>query len=414
MAVPPACQSIKSEIEALELVRDAVQGSMESLGPSQKPAALREVRALNREIAELADDLATCIVASTPIPSTPSLSIGAIMVVQAIQTPTDEAALVAGKRTGVRVFVGSGLPGGPPFPPGTGVVPQVTGSLVVTDVSSGASTTLQPLNPGGVIEAAAVADPSLNRLDRSLLFELPSGFLSGTVRLTARASVLGQPALSAPAGAKTVTFLPQQDQNILPILLSDPLLLLQAPDKATFAASLAGARARMPIAEQGFIVLPPIQTALSPGIDLRGGFGWGWLCFNLATWVFLFPTQDVGGLRTALVPDHDQYAYGGIGTWRIGPSNPASASRAGRPVTLAHELGHTYGLGHASCPAPGTPGAPSTLDSRLPATLRYPGLNVATRSLIPSGTGELMSYCNLPDRWPSEDYWEAVRTRVPI
>jgi hypothetical protein len=420
MAVPPACQSIKSEIEALELVRDAVQATMESLGPGQKPAALKEVRRLNREIADLSDDLADCIVASTPIPSTPSLSIGAIMVVQAIQTPTDEAALVAGKRTGVRVFVGSGLPGGPPFPPGTGVVPNVTGSLVVTDVSSGASATLQPLNPGGVIEAAAAADPSLNRLDRSLLFELPPGFLSGTVRLTATASVVGQPALSAPAGTKTVTFLPQQRQNILPILLSDPLLGLQAPDRSTFAATLADARKRMPVAEQGFVVLPPIQTTLSPGIDLRGGFGWGWLCFNLATWVFLFPTQDVGGLRTALVPNtvnepsDRRYAYGGIATWRIGPSNPASASQAGLGTTVAHELGHTFALGHASCPPPGTDGAPGQLDSRLPATLRYPGLDVSNRRLIPSGTGELMSYCGDEARWPSEDFWEAVRTRVPI
>jgi hypothetical protein len=220
--------------------------------------------------------------------------------------------------------------------------------------------------------------------------------------------------LSAPAATKTVTFLNQPNQNILPILLSDPLLLLQAPDKATFASTLAGARARMPIAEQGFVVLPPIQTALSPGIDLRGGFGWGWLCFNLATWVFLFPTQDVGGLRTALVPNHEDYAYNGIGMWRIGPSNPASASRAGLPATLAHELGHTYALGHASCPPPGEDRAPGGLDARLPARLRYPGLDVSTRSLVPSGTGEIMSYCDEQRRWPSEDYWEAVRTRVPI
>jgi hypothetical protein len=197
--------------------------------------------------------------------------------------------------------------------------------------------------------------------------------------------------------------------------LSDPLLLLNMPSRPAFAATLAAARLRMPLAEQGFVVKPRIETALPPGIDLRGAPGWGWLCFNLATWVFLFPTQDVGGLRTALVPADSRYAFNGIGTPRVGLTPPASATQSGLGTTMAHELGHAFvGPGHAGCPPAGAPGAPADIDTALRTRLAWPGLDVPARTVIPSGRAVLMSYCDGQDRWPSEQYWESVRTRVPI
>jgi hypothetical protein len=41
-------------------------------------------------------------------------------------------------------------------------------------------------------------------------------------------------------------------------------------------------------------------------------------------------------------------------------------------------------------------------------------VNVPARQVVPSGTGELMSYCGGQSRWPSPTYWEYVRVRVPI
>jgi hypothetical protein len=414
MAVPEACQGIQDHIDALETARAALQGELAAAPTPQKPYIKTQIDDINSELKKLQDNLANCIVANTTIPVTPSLEVSLIQVIQAIQTPTDEAKLVAGKRTGVRVFVTSGLPGGPPFPPGTGVVPNVTGTLTATSVASGAATTLAPLNPGAVIEAPPAAAQDLDRPDHALLFELPDGFIDGAVTLTASAAVAGNPAIGAPTASKTVGFLPQATQPILPVLLSDPLLLLNAPTRTAFAATLATARVRMPIAEQGFVVKPWIETSLSPGIDLRGTLGWGWLCFNLATWVFLFPTQDVGGLRTALVPGDSRYALNGIGAPRVGLTPPASATRSGLGTTMAHEMGHAFGSPHAGCPPEGAPGAPAGIDTSLRSRLAYPGLDVAAGTVIPSGRGALMSYCDAQARWPTEQYWEFVRTRVPI
>jgi hypothetical protein len=412
VSVPAECLGIYNQVEGFRDKRDDLQQELQTAAPARKPFIVREIRTLNAQIAELEDDLAVCV-AAAPVPATPpgpALTITRLEVTQAIQTAADSVVLVANKRTAVRVFVDSGLA---PSAPGGGLLPQVTGSLVVTDTATGASATLQALNAGGVISARPAASINPDVLNHSLLFELPSTFLQGTVRLSARATA---PGLSSLPSMRTLSFVPQPSQEILPILLSDPLLLLQSPSRAVFTATLAGARRRMPVPDSGFIVKPPIETVLSPGIDLRGTFGWNWLAFNLATWVFLFPTQDVGGLRTALVPMDSRYALNGIGTTRKFLSLPAVAAQAGLPATLAHEYGHAFGLDHAPCPAPGTPGAPTDVDPLLPGTLPAAGLDLEARSVVPAGTGEIMALasCSGQGRWPSAQYWEFVRVRVPI
>jgi hypothetical protein len=189
MPIPAACEGIQQNIGGLEAARATLQETLSMAPSGQKPFINTQISKLTANITDLEDDLADCIVANTTIPTTPSLTISWVQVIQAIQTPGEDAKPVAGKRTGVRVFVTSGLPGGAPFPPGTGVVPNVSGTVTAKSVASQSVTTLQPLNAGGVIEAPSAAEVNLDRPDHALLYELPDGFIDGIVELTAQAFV---------------------------------------------------------------------------------------------------------------------------------------------------------------------------------------------------------------------------------
>jgi hypothetical protein len=356
--------------------------------------------------------------ASVTMTEGPHLNIVDVHVAQAIPLPYQPVTLVAGKRTCVRAFVTSGLPLDWIAGAGPGQQPGVTGSLLVTHGDPPQTTVVSPpLNPNGSITAGPFVDP--NKLEHSLLFELPLELTSGTIEIHPTVRVGGMPSSTPGASAtrpspSTVTFVPQAKEKVLPILIFDSILLFGPPTQQELRATLAGALARMPLDEGGFIVKPRIETTTPPWIDLRGELGWNWLVLNLTTLIFLFPTEDVGGLRTGLVPDAASYALNGIGTPRIGATVPAIVARAGLPATLAHEWGHAYGLGHAPCPPPPSPGAPAGVDYSLPGTIPFAGVNVPARKVIASGTGELMSYCSGQSRWPSPNYWEYVRVRVPI
>jgi hypothetical protein len=210
-------------------------------------------------------------------------------------------------------------------------------------------------------------------------------------------------------------FLPHPRQDILPILLSDNWTPLQPPTIHEYNATIAGARSRLPVSENGLVVRPPIESDL--GIcDLRGDLGWTLLMINLATWVFLFPTQDVGGLRTALVPRSTAYKWGGMATPRVGLAVPALACQSGLDVCMAHEIVHTYGLLHAGCPREGSAGAPSYIDPELPEELQVYAVRRSKSGqpeIAPAGTPTLMTYCRLNSRCPDRTVWDRVRENIP-
>jgi hypothetical protein len=357
---------------------------------------------------------------------TPALSIGAIEVVQAIQHPANSVRLVARKRTIVRVFVDSGIADGFDSGAGPNLLPGVGGTATVLPAGAGfSSSAMGPLNAGGVASARPAA--SFDRSDgtHSLNFELPVDKLSaGAARIDVRVFAAGhQTDVGGPwtaAASTTVNFLAQPTQEVLPVLIADPLLGLPAPTLAQYNTSLAGARSRYPIADDGFIVNPALAytTWMPPGFprDLTGTFGWGLLLTDLATMIFIFPSTPVGGIRTGLVPNDPRYAVNGMATPRVAVSVPAQLSRAGLQGTFAHEMGHTFGLYHANCCLP----AGEAPDPTLPASTDDVGMNVPTRTVIPAGRGELMSYCGDtsacpgPTRWPSTAFWDFVFGRIPI
>jgi hypothetical protein len=241
----------------------------------------------------------------------------------------------------------------------------------------------------------------------------------------------------------TVAFQPRPTQEVLPILVSDFQNLIAAPTMPAFNTSLQESRKRYPLAEDGFIVHPSINIAASDALgnpyNLASDFDWGRLLFDIAIMVFLFPSTPTGGVRAALVPRDDgtltdaagnpiqPYAVNGMGSPRVGGVAPAFVCQAGLPGTFAHEMGHSCGLNHAPCPAPpGTPGSgdcmdpPSGIDSRLPGSTEDVGMDVPAGTVIPTGRGELMSYCGdlsrCPGatRWPSIATWDLLFNTLPI
>ena len=87
---------------------------------------------------------------------------------------------------------------------------------------------------------------------------------------------------------------------------------------------------------------------------------------------------------------------------------PINTPRAG--VTLAHELGHNYGLPHTDCGSPDDPGYYPYGDACRFANDQYPnyGFDPISTSLIPytSAVGDLMSYA--PFRWTSDYTWDRI------
>jgi hypothetical protein len=91
---------------------------------------------------------------------------------------------------------------------------------------------------------------------------------------------------------------------------------------------------------------------------------------------------------------------------RTGAPPPAFIVVAGNAQTCTHELGHAAGLLHVNC------GGAAWPYGGLPLKISDPGINVTTRTLVPSGSNEAMSYCN--PQWPSIPHWEHMFNSIPF
>jgi hypothetical protein len=335
----------------------------------------------------------------------PTLGVLRIEVVQVIQTPTNSVRLVAGKRAIARVFVNSGIANGFNNGAGANVQPSVTGRMTITPAAGGAAVPCgPPINVSGSINAALGGGPR-GTLGSSLNFELPLGELNGSRRLDVIVFVSGhendpEPGWKA-TGSVTANFVTVGGQEILPWLIADSTVAGSLPNVGQFGTSLGGALARQPIAQTGFAVNPAIFGTTAANEPLTATLGWQLLVTRLATTIFIFPSTPVGGNRTAIVPVTPGSPLNGIALPRVLLTVPTQVSQATFRATCAHEMSHTAGSGHAPCG-----GAAPPIQPGLPATTEDVGLDVATRTIFPAGSFELMGACSIiggagEDRWPS-------------
>jgi hypothetical protein len=100
----------------------------------------------------------------------------------------------------------------------------------------------------------------------------------------------------------------------------------------------------------------------------------------------------------------------------VEPSGGFAQNRPGGGVTLAHEIGHSFGRGHVNCGGPsgvdgGYPYPPCQLDNTGPT--EHIGFDPRSQLLLlPATTGDLLSYAHLLPaplpRWPSDYTWRGI------
>jgi IPT/TIG domain len=339
---------------------------------------------------------------------TPKLGVTRIEVVQSIQTVGNTVRLTANRMTAVRVFVDSGITDGFNLGAGPGRVAGVTVSLMAESLDDGSMRNCGSPWPG------SQANPLPNRdlLADSFNFDVPLAACQGNVRFHAVAEVKGPPGtppVSFATGTTDVSFTPKPNQELLPLLITDPSSASPAPTLASFFANLNGpggpARA-LPFLAGGFSVNPALSMTLGPAENLAIGLAWSLVVGKIATMIFLFPSTPVGGIRAGVVPSDPAYPWGGMALPRVGPTAPSFIAQAGQPQTTAHELCHTYGQLHVNC------GGPAGPFGGLPLTISDPGLDIPSRSITPAGSFDLMTYCS--PQWPSIPLWDTVFNSIPV
>jgi hypothetical protein len=91
MSLPPECQKIANSIEALEGERRSLQEELRTAAPGEKPFIASQIKAINRQIGALHDQLTDCI-ANTPPPPQPPPPLTATFSGTATLTTTNSSA----------------------------------------------------------------------------------------------------------------------------------------------------------------------------------------------------------------------------------------------------------------------------------------------------------------------------------
>jgi len=317
-------------------------------------------------------------------PPLPDFTILGIELVQVTQNSAGTIPLAANKATMVRVYVDSG--------PAPGTIPNVAVEL------SGfkGATSLGALQRTGAVAKSSLAAARLD-LARSINFILPNSWLgAGALQLSARVNpgdllpegnyannTSSKQAILYTASPAHIWLVNVQANNLSPAA-NDPDL----------ADSLAYLGAIFPIPYVQVWGVPNWQWVanynyVTSGVVCRNG--WSDLLSDLQDlydgWTDRPAHATIYGYMHQLVNSPDVAGCGRIGV-------AAGLLGSNNNDTMAHEVGHAYGLAHAPCgnpPGP-DPAWPSTTNPG--AIIGEVGVRPATPTLFnPNTTTDLMSYC---------------------
>lgn len=359
----------------------------------------------------------------------PQLHIRGVELVQTVQSPdpttsggSTDVRLVARKRTLVRVYVESGV--APPFSWGDapGEVP-ITGTVNI----------FTPTGPVyGIAPIARLFQPPAARTaaarDNALEFELPWDKLVGNIKVdvTVRAwnGLPSASDIAASTASLTRVFEPRRAQVVVirMVLRDEVHPTLSTPTPEGWRADFLRAKGLYPVAEDAFIeaIAPGLEVIATGDRDLNTEEGWNDQLEELDEIASEYWDPEYRIIWAAAVPDGPGYRYNGIAhnydvdTDFFAPLRGYPADyrallfRTGRPTTFAHEMGHTFALGHAGCPR--GKDQPEGLDSRLPDHTEPGSLNwrAYDGAIMLGPSGELMSYCGGESRMPSVAGWNAL------
>lgn len=374
------------------------------------------------------------------------LGIGGLEVVQTIQSPANDVLLVSGKETFVRAFphILSSNP--------TRTRVDLWPNVLLYGVRGGTPLPGSPLTPDPLIgdgRSVGSAVPNRRDINSGVWFRLPAEWTEGTVQLRVVVN---------PRRVQTETNHANNEiSQSVSFVRKAPICLDIKPVSTERGVTISAwprdegrrdfLRAFFRRAEQ---LLPTheLQVFMRGGDPLRkprwylfesdpfglsttnADSGWMLVLLHVNTLFDRNLCPDGGKtIRTVMAPDFPNREVNGMAlgdnvlffTFRD-PAGGFAQNVPGGGITLAHEIGHTYGRGHVNCPE----GVPDGVDGSYPyppCRISNPGANeyigfdkgFRTRpSLLPEATGDLMSYAHhIPQPlWSSSYTWNGIASGI--
>lgn len=323
------------------------------------------------------------------------LNVPVVHLTQGIQQGNGIVPLIAGRQALLRVFV-------------TGdqvsfYRPQVhalfwEGDILVHDVAMRAESAVLP----DFVDEGRL-DQSYNTLVPS---ELLQPGLAMAVEINRDGSVPMAPGstLRVPERGRTrldVRALAKLDLTVVPIFVesdSSSLVLAWTHDIGPDSEHLYLTRSALPVGDLSVRVREPFTTS----VDLTTGAGWGKLLGDLT---FLHKREGERGYYYGAVstpPGASWTGLGYIGGFRVSVGEPNGA-------TLAHELGHNFGLHHAPCGGAASPDRGYPYDD---GSIGAWGYDFQANQLVdPAVYRDVMGYCY--PTWVSDYHFsKAMRYRL--
>jgi hypothetical protein len=346
----------------------------------------------------------------------PPLDISAtgIEVTQGIQDLANSVPLIAGKSTVVRVYANTTSP-----------VLSTTARLYAYNSANQLLGELVPGNPG--MNTGIPVNPQRKNVEEGFYFYLPNSWttLPGPLKLTAVVNPFDEPAETDAGQSNNTMSTSVSFTTIRPLdvrLFSFPYINPSPGTSPTdLGPSLGSFEANL---ESKLIYLLPVSAinfSLGPTDTYNMSGCWDGISFDSEETCLLEhllnehqqagnPSQLWYGL------DLDAPRGGGISTANDksggGPGGDV-AFGAPSPEIVAHEFGHLLGREHTYCSGAEQP--PTDIlypypGGRIggPTGTEFYGFDLEgpVPAVVPPSIGDLMSYCRMPYRWPSDYTWK--------